>query len=92
MGSNAPSYHEYRFPSDTISQAVWLCHRCFLGFRDFEDDLAQHIERSSARVTVFTNSSRCGLYAPDNIQRWRLSEKIEGSARAFRSGPPRGKS
>jgi hypothetical protein len=38
--------------------------------------LDQRIERSSARVAGFINSSRCGLHAPDNSQGWRLSQNI----------------
>jgi hypothetical protein len=38
--------------------------------------LDQRIERSSARVAGFINSSRCGLHTPDNSQGWRLSQNI----------------
>jgi hypothetical protein len=43
--------------------------------------LDQRIERSSARVAGFINSSRPGLHSPDNSRGWRLSEIIERSAR-----------
>ena len=35
------SYRGYRFPSEIISQAVWLYHRFTLSFRDIEDLLAE---------------------------------------------------
>ncbi len=37
MSSQTPSYRGYRFPSEIISHAVWLYHRCSLSFRDAED-------------------------------------------------------
>jgi hypothetical protein len=43
--------------------------------------LGQRIKRSAVRVAGFINSSRCGLHAPDNSQRRRLSEKLRLSNR-----------
>jgi len=45
----------------------------------------QGIERAGARVAGLISSGRWGLHAPDNRRGWRLSEKIERSARALRS-------
>ena len=41
MSDQAPNYRGYRFPSEIISQAVWLYYRFALSFRDVEDLLAQ---------------------------------------------------
>jgi transposase-like protein len=34
-------YKGYRFPSEIIEQAIWLCLRFTLSFRDVEDLLAE---------------------------------------------------
>ncbi len=39
--TSAPHYKGYRFPSEIISQAVWLYVRFSLSFRDVEELLAQ---------------------------------------------------
>ena len=41
MNAKRPSYHGYRFPSEIISNAVWLYYRFCLSFRDVEDLLAE---------------------------------------------------
>jgi putative transposase len=41
MTSQPRGYHDYRFPPEIISHAVWLYHRFCLSFRDAEDLLAQ---------------------------------------------------
>ena len=35
------SFKRHRFPADVIRQAVWLCFRFTLSFRDVEEMLAQ---------------------------------------------------
>jgi putative transposase len=37
---NTEMYAGYRYPSQVISHAVWLCHRFTLSFRDIEELLA----------------------------------------------------
>ncbi len=37
---NTNIYAGYRYPSQIISHAVWLHHRCTLSFRDIEELLA----------------------------------------------------
>ncbi len=38
---SAPDYKGYRFPSESISHAVWLYFRFSLSFRDVEELLAR---------------------------------------------------
>ena len=41
MNTTKPSYQRHRFPSEIISHAVWLFHRCCLSFREVEELLAK---------------------------------------------------
>ena len=41
MSDGAPSYHDYRFPPEIISRAVWLSVRFGLSFRDVEGLLSE---------------------------------------------------
>ena len=67
MTSPAPSYHGYRFPSDIISQAVWLYHRFGLSFRDVEDLLAQR----GITVAYETIRQWCRRFGPIYARRLR---------------------
>jgi len=39
--NQTPSYCGYRFPSELISHATWLCHRFCLSFREVEELLGE---------------------------------------------------
>jgi len=54
-------YHGYRFPSEIISQAVWLYHRFCLSLRDVEDLLA---ERGMA-VSYESIRQWCSRFGPE---------------------------
>ena len=41
MNQTRSPYHEYSFPPQVISHAVWLYHRFCLSYRDVEDFLAE---------------------------------------------------
>ena len=60
MTNESPSYHGYRFPSEIISDAVWLYHRFGLSFRDTEDLLAQR----NVTVTYETIRRWCRTFGP----------------------------
>jgi len=66
MTSPSPSYRGYRFPSEIISHAVWLCHRVCLSFRDAEDLLERGIT-----VTYETSRHWCHAFGPDYARRLR---------------------
>ena len=61
MTSHVPSYHEYRFPPEIISHAVWLYHRFGLIFRDVEGLLAQR----GVTVAYETIRQWCQTFGPD---------------------------
>jgi transposase-like protein len=53
------SYAGYRFPPEIIQQAIWLCVRFTLSFRDVEDLLAERgISVSYETVRRWTNHFR----------------------------------
>ena len=41
--NNSNIYAGYRYPTQIISYAVWLCHRFTLSFRDIEELLAARV-------------------------------------------------
>ena len=65
MTSPAPRYHDYRFPSEIISHAVWLYHRFGLSFRDVEDLLAER----GITVSYETIRQWCQAFGPDYARR-----------------------
>ncbi len=65
-------YHDYRFPPDIISHAVWFYHRFCLSFRDIEDLLA---ERGMV-VSYETIRSWCKKIGSVNV---RSITKLRGS-------------
>ena len=65
--SPAASYHEYPFPPEIISHAVWLYHRFCLSFRDAEDLLAQR----GITVTYETIRQWCQTFGLDYARRLR---------------------
>ena len=60
MNKTNPLYHGYRFPSEIISNAVWLYHRFCLSFRDAEDLLAER----GIVVSYETIRSWCNKFGP----------------------------
>ena len=67
MTGSAPRYHGYRFPSEIISHAVWLCHRFCLSVRDVEDLLAQR----GVTVTYETIRQWSQTFGLDSARRLR---------------------
>jgi putative transposase len=60
MKKPTPSYHRHRFPSDSISHAVWLYHRFCLSFREVEELLAER----GITVTYETVRQWCQKFGP----------------------------
>ena len=82
------SYAGYRFPPEIIQQAIWLCVRFALSFRDVEDLLAERgIAVSYETVRRWVNhfgptiAARLRKRRPKPCTTWHLDEvylKIDG--------------
>ena len=65
MHTRRSRYLRHRFPSDIVSHAVWLYHRCCLSFRHVEDLLAER----GIIVSYETIRRWCGKFGPDYARR-----------------------
>ena len=74
MTGSAPRYHGYRFPSEIISHAVWLCHRFCLSVRDVEDLLAQR----GVTVTYETIRQWSQTFGLDSARRLAAAPRPDG--------------
>ena len=75
MTSRSPGYHDYRFPPEIVSHAVWINHRFGLSFRDAEDLLAQR----GIMLTHETMRQRCRTFGRAYARRLRRRRGRMGS-------------
>ena len=69
MSASKPIYYyRYRFPSEIISQAVWLYHRFSLSFREVEDLLAER----GIQVSYESIRQWCGKFGPEYAANHRM--------------------
>jgi putative transposase len=68
------NYHGYRFPSEIISDVVWLYHRFSLSFRDIEDLLAER----GITVSYETTRQWCIKFGPTYARALRRKQSRLG--------------
>ena len=77
MKQRTPSYHRHRFPSEIISNAVWLYHRFCLSFREVEGVLAER----GIIVTYETVRHWCRKFGSDYARKLKKRESLLGDTR-----------
>ncbi len=75
MKTTTSSYQRHRFPSEIISHAVWLYHRCSLSFREVEELLAERFFRHLIK-------------GQGQEPRWVVTDKLRSYDAAHRSVMP----
>jgi len=71
-GMTKISYSGYRFPPDIIQQAIWLCRRFTLSFRDVEDLLAERGIAAAHKGRTYDCTRPCCTNAHKTLAKgWR---------------------